>query len=68
MKNFTVTEFLENILEYLRIVDFLKYILRYFLNIKKNLDYFLQYLLEYFLKIFIVFENFVFEKLVYPNR
>ena len=37
--------FLENILKYLRIVEFLKYILGYFLNIKKNLDYFLKYLL-----------------------
>ena len=54
--------FLENILEYLRVVEFLKYILEYFLNIKKNLNYFLEYLLEYFLKFFIVFE-----KLVDPN-
>ena len=54
--------FLENILKYLRVVEFLKY----FLNIKKN--YFLEYLLEYFLKIFIVFEKLVFEKLVDPNR
>ena len=55
-------------MKYLRIVVFLKYILGYFLNNLKNLDYFLEYLLEYFFKIFIVFEKLIFEKLVNPNR
>ena len=34
--------FLENILGYLIVEEFLEYILEYFFNIKKNLDYFLE--------------------------
>ena len=49
--------FLKKILEYLRVIEFLKYILDYFLNIKKKLNYFLKYLLNYFLKIFIIFKK-----------
>ena len=62
--------FLEYILEYLRVVEFLEYILGYFLNIKKKLDYFLEYilLLGYLLKIFIVFEKLIFEKLKDPTK